>query len=286
MVKVYENRYSYDYPFPAVTLAYFLRYPNPYSKHVLSTDVIDSYVDPFTSRLHTVRLHLKRSRIPPAVLKLLPRSILGSMGTHGGQSYILESSIVDVKEGWMQTESKNMEWTGVLSVVENQVYSRSSLERATDDGRLDPSFTSALPDGPARTDVQTTITFRSRLGEGRLARQMKPPSGASPSMSSDGDEEEATARKGLFSSWSRSSMQRSIELISLRRTRDHLSKSTDGMKIVLERLRKGGVVGVLEGMKRDREAAFGQEGRWRRTWRKGIQDDQEEALSVDGHEDD
>src|SRR5450432_4106511 len=64
MVKFYELNYTYDYSFPAVTLAYFLRYPNPYSTHVLSTDVIERFVDPVTGRLSTTRIHLKRSRLP------------------------------------------------------------------------------------------------------------------------------------------------------------------------------------------------------------------------------
>lgn len=65
MVKFYESTYTYDYTFPAVTLAYFLRYPNPYSTHVLSTDVISRHFDPATQQLHTLRLHLKRSKLPP-----------------------------------------------------------------------------------------------------------------------------------------------------------------------------------------------------------------------------
>lgn len=270
MVKFYETHISYEYPFPAVTLAYFLRYPNPYSRHVLSTDVIDSYVDPATSRLHTVRLHLKRSKIPPAILKLLPRSVLGGATSNNaaGQSYILERSVVDVKEGWMKTESKNLEWTGVLSVIERQLYTRP-IKAAEGFSALAASDPQPRADtGRAEwTDVKTTVTFHSRLGQGKLLKPRSQRSQRLTELSDQTEEDdEIPARKGLLSSWSTSSIQRSIELIGLRRTRDHLSKSTEGMKIVLERLRNGGLVGVLEGMKKDRETAFGREGRWRRPW--------------------
>src|ERR1700761_4262401 len=125
-MKFYEHSFNYDYTFPAVALAYFLRYPNPYSRHVLSSDVIDCYIDPETGRLHTVRLHLKKSKVPSAILKFLPRSIAGPGGT--SQSYVLEKSTIDVKEGWMETESKNMEWTGILNVIEKKTYRRKRPE--------------------------------------------------------------------------------------------------------------------------------------------------------------
>ena len=42
-------------------------------------------------------------------------------------------------------------------------------------------------------------------------------------------------------------------------------KSKDGMNVVLERLRLGGLRGVLDGMRRDEEGA----GRWGRVWKEG-----------------
>jgi 4-amino-4-deoxychorismate lyase len=41
------------------------------------------------------------------------------------------------------------------------------------------------------------------------------------------------------------------------------------MNVVLERLRNGGIVGVLEGMRQDREALYGPEGPWKRVWLNG-----------------
>lgn len=253
MVKFYESSFSYKYPFSAVSLAYFLRYPNPYATHVLSTDVIDRHFDPITQRLSTTRLHLKKSKFPPALLKLLPKGIVGASGD-AGQTYILETSVVDVKNGRMETEARNLEWTGILSVVEKQVYQRPSpsLEREFE-GALDPG----KPAKHEGTDVTTVVTLVSRFGQARILASRR--KGDRPIMAAEDE------KKGLFSAWSTSSLQRSIEVVGLRRTRDALVKSKDGMNVVLERLRLGGLKGVLEGMRKDRESTMGSDGVWKRT---------------------
>lgn len=241
MVKFYETSFSYDYSFPAVTLAYFLRYPNPYSTHVLSTDVIDRHIDPETGRLSTTRVHVKRSRLPAGVLKLLPKSVLGSVSNGSSSSYILETSTIDIKEGWMKTESRNLDWTGILSVVESQSYQN----------KADANTKARMEDmRKGLTDVTTTVTFRSRLGDRIRARARRGEEAAAAA-----DEE---PKKGLLASWSTSGLQRSIEAIASRRTTDQMGKAKDGMTVVLERLRSGGLVNVLDGMRKDRELAFAQ----------------------------
>ncbi|KAL3424277.1 PRELI-like family protein [Phlyctema vagabunda] len=236
MVKFYESSYSYSYSFPAVTLAYFLRYPNPYSTHVLSTDTISRTIDPETGRLTTTRIHQKRTRLPPAVLKLLPKSVLGSVSGGRSESYILETSEVDVKEGWMRTESRNLDWTGILSVVEKQEY--RTTQNQGSNGKED--------DG--NTDVTTTVIFRSRLGDRLRAR--------AATIKGEVKEEPQQEKVGFFASLGTSGIQRSIEAIASRKTENQLGKSKEGMMVVLERLRRGGLGGVLDGMRQDRELAF------------------------------
>ncbi|MCJ1353746.1 MAG: hypothetical protein MMC33_003733 [Icmadophila ericetorum] len=251
MVKFHTTTHTYAYPLPAVSLAYFLRYPNPYSTHVLSTDVISRTFDPQTQRLHSVRLHLKRSKFPPAVLKLLPKGMLGGSAGGEGKSFILEKSIVDVREGWMETESRNLEWTGVLSVVERGRFEigppLEELESATV-----PVDGGDMPFANKSTVSTTTVTFHSRFGQPRSLFS-KSSSTATSSTSVSTQTEQAAPKQSLFSSWSTSSVQRTIETLGVRRTRDALVKSALGMNVVLERLRSGGLVGVLEGMRRDRE---------------------------------
>lgn len=252
MVKFYESSFNYDYSFPAVSLAYFLRYPNPYARHVLSTDVIDRQFDPETQRLSTTRLHLKRSKIPPTVLKLLPKGILGA-SSDAGQSYVLETSVVDVKEGWMKTETRNLEWTGILSVIEKQIYRRAPDMQVNQRPSIKDLVDFPRSEG---TDVITTTTLLSKYGQAKMLRRKNDMSGSS----SGSSDEDASARRGFFSTWSTQSLQRSIEGVGLRRTRAALAKSKDGMNVVLDRLRQGGLVGVLDGMRQDHEEAFGPDG--------------------------
>ena len=251
MVKFHTTTHTYAYPLPAVSLAYFLRYPNPYSTHVLSTDVISRTFDPTTQRLHTVRLHLKRSKLPSAVLKLLPKGMLGGTAGGEGKSFILEKSTVDVREGWMETESRNLEWTGVLSVVERGRYevgpTLAELEA------VPIALDSEMPFGDRSTVSTTTVTFHSRFGQPRSLFSKASATAGTTSSTSTQTEQQPAPKQSLFSSWSTSSVQRTIETLGVRRTRDALVKSALGMNVVLERLRSGGLVGVLEGMRRDRE---------------------------------
>lgn len=209
------------------------------------------------------------------MLKLLPKGILGASGD-GGQSYILENSVVDVKEGWMKTETRNLEWTGILSIIERQHYRRAQDELASPVRSPNDLVERTKNEG---TEVTTTVTLLSRFGQAKYLRK-KEEAGATgsitqPTATSD---DEAPVRKGFFSSWSTSSLQRTIEGIGLRRTRDALAKSKEGMNVVLARLRHGGLVQVLEGMQEDSHRAFGQDPNlpWKRAWRQGQDSDSED----------
>lgn len=225
MVLTHTTNDTYSHPFPTVTLAFFLRYCspqlNPFASHVLSTDTISTHVDPDSGRLHTTRIHLKKSRMPPAVMKLLPTSITG--GASDKASYILETSVVDMREGWMSTESRNLNFVGVLSVVERQLYAAPSE-----------------PAGAGKTDVETKVVFRSRLGE-RIRDKLGHPI------------QHSTQENGWFARLGARGIQRSIESLASTKTQDQLGKSREGMRIILERLRQTGIMGVLELRKRARE---------------------------------
>jgi len=137
----------------------------------------------------------------------------------------------------MKTESKNLDWTGILSVVEKQEYQRKVPLDEGDDFSI----------AAGTTGVVTSVMFRSRLGDRLRARARK---GEISNM--DGADDDVPKR-GFLASWSTNGIQRSIEAIASRKTENQLGKSKEGMMIVLERLRNGGLVGVLDGMRRDRE---------------------------------
>lgn len=241
MVLTHTQNHTYSHPFPTVTLAYFLRYcspqVNPFAAHVLSTDTISSHVDPATGRLHTTRLHLKKSRIPSAIFKLLPASLTGGSGDK--ESYVLETSIVDIKEGWLRSESRNLDFASILSVVEQQTYTA----QATTQQLPAPGPGTGTGTGTSSTDVATTMIFRSRVGE-RIRERL----GQASTQQDNGAAQGGWLGKTI--------LQRSIESIASRKTQDQLGKSREGMRAVLERLRNTGVKGIMELTRRTREAAL------------------------------
>lgn len=147
---------------------------------------------------------------------------------------------MDIKEGWMKTESRNLDWTTILSVVERQNFQRT-LGKDEKEKEKEKEEISA---SPVITGVRTQVMFRSRLGD-RLRAMRKA-----------GEEEGEEEKKGWLASWSTKGVQRSIEAIASRKTENQLGKSKEGMMVVLERMRNGGLVGVLDGMRRDRELMF------------------------------
>ena len=174
--------------------------------------------------------------------------------------------MIDLQAGWMSTETKNLEWTGVLSVVERQKYSRPSLVDRVALGT--PAGDSSQPwsrEEEAHTDVMTTVMLRSRLGQARTLGSKQTRTGPNSNGQVLDDEDEPPVTRGLFSSWSMSSIQKSVELIGIRRSRDHLMKSKEGMQLVLGRLRNGGLGCVLEGMRRDATLPHGGNGPWSHT---------------------
>ncbi|KAK8092793.1 uncharacterized protein PG998_012945 [Apiospora kogelbergensis] len=238
MVLTHTTNHTYTHPFPTVTLAFFLRYYspqlNPFSAHVLSTDTIESHVDPETGRLYTTRIHLKKSRMPSAIIKLLPTSVTGGAGEKS--TYVLENSVVDIREGWMKTESRNLNFTGVLSVTESQHYSANPPEQADLASAL--SAAAARPPMSSNTWVSTTFSYRSTLGSRKADK------------AAAANEENARKPFGWISGWGAKRIQSSIETIASTKTDDQMVKSRDGMKMVLERLRSNGVVAVLRELNR------------------------------------
>ncbi|KIR54843.1 hypothetical protein I315_02725 [Cryptococcus gattii Ru294] len=91
-------------PPPTPLLAFFLRYPNPFARHVLSVDVLSRRVDPITGQIHTTRLILKRGILPKWATRWLPSS--ATSGGRGLDAWVLEESVVD-PPGW--GEGKNLQ---------------------------------------------------------------------------------------------------------------------------------------------------------------------------------
>ncbi|GJE87713.1 MSF1-domain-containing protein [Phanerochaete sordida] len=114
-MKFFAQSFLYDDPWSIVSLAYFLRYPNPYASHVASCDVISRTVTP-SGTLVTTRLILKRGSLP----KWAPRGIISK-----AESWIIEESEVDPVNGVVRCTTKNLDHVKVMRVEEHVTLKRT-----------------------------------------------------------------------------------------------------------------------------------------------------------------
>lgn len=91
-----------------MTYAMFNKYPNPFSSHVLGSDVVERKID--QHKILTVRLHLKQGVMPRFAAKLL----------NGNRAYVVEESVLDMKNKVMYITTKNLDHKRFLFVEETQ----------------------------------------------------------------------------------------------------------------------------------------------------------------------
>jgi hypothetical protein len=103
LLKVYDSD-----PWPIVSLAFFLRYPNPYAAHVISCDVI-SRNQTSSGSLLTTRLILKRGAMP----RWFPKGIVSR-----AESWVIEESEVDPHGMVVRCRTKNLDHVKVMQVEE------------------------------------------------------------------------------------------------------------------------------------------------------------------------
>lgn len=98
-----------------VTLAFFLRYPNPYASHVISCDVISRDQTPSGS-LVTTRLILKRGAMP----RWFPKGIVSR-----AESWVVEESEVDPHGKLVRCVTKNLDHVKVMQVEESVQFAQT-----------------------------------------------------------------------------------------------------------------------------------------------------------------
>ena len=94
----------------------WLRYPNPYSNHVISEDTMTRKVTQ-DKKLYSQRLLTKTSKIP--------KWAEWFMGKSAYSICVVEESIVDPKEQTITTYSRNIGLQTIMTVEEKCVYKRS-----------------------------------------------------------------------------------------------------------------------------------------------------------------
>lgn len=91
-----------------------MRYPNPYSSHVLSCDVVSRTLSP-SGTLLTTRLILKSGSVP----RWAPQGIISR-----AESWVIEESEVDPNGRIMRCITKNLDHVKVMRVEERIVLSQ------------------------------------------------------------------------------------------------------------------------------------------------------------------
>ncbi|KAJ7630517.1 PRELI-like family-domain-containing protein [Roridomyces roridus] len=119
-MKFFAQSFSYDDPWSIVTLAFFLRYPNPYASHVISCDVVSRSVTPSGSLL-TRRLILKRGAMP----RWFPRGIVSR-----AETWVIEESEVDPVGRTVRCKTSNLDHVKIMQVEETVTF-RSTPEGKT-----------------------------------------------------------------------------------------------------------------------------------------------------------
>ncbi|KAF7306567.1 PRELI/MSF1 domain-containing protein [Mycena indigotica] len=111
-MKFFSQSHFYDDPWSIVTLAFFLRYPNPYASHVLSCDVVSRSFSP-SGTLLTTRLILKRGAMP----RWFPKGIITR-----AESWVVEETEVDPFGRIVSCKTRNLDHVKIMQVEETVVF--------------------------------------------------------------------------------------------------------------------------------------------------------------------
>ena len=127
-----------------------MKYPNPFSPHVLSADILNRFIDPKSGNLHTIRLIHKTGTMPTWLVHMLKSQ----------EAFVIEESVVDPEKCFMQTRTRNLTHQRFFVAEEVQTYTKTTHQKD-----LDQSWTLA--------DCQATVKchFGTRwMGTGLSAK--------------------------------------------------------------------------------------------------------------------
>jgi 4-amino-4-deoxychorismate lyase len=137
MVKIFTHKHLFDHDWESVTQAIWLKYPNPYSRHVHSQDILSRSIDPCTGILHTKRLIVKSGSVPQWLAMLF-----GKKAVNRAEALVMEDSQVDINTRQMQTVTRNLNHRKWMVVEETVKYAAINA---------------------AQTEILTQATFRCSL---------------------------------------------------------------------------------------------------------------------------
>jgi len=130
-MKLFTQSFLYDDPWSIVSLAFFLRYPNPYASHVISCDVI-SRAQTDSGSLLTTRLILKRGALPRWARGFVSRA----------ESWVIEESEVDPTGKTVRCRTRNLDHVKVMQVEESVIFRQTQEGKTlqTTEARIKSGF--------------------------------------------------------------------------------------------------------------------------------------------------
>ncbi|KAJ3412946.1 hypothetical protein HDV05_008734 [Chytridiales sp. JEL 0842] len=147
--KLFEKTDYFDHSWATLTMANWRKYPNDYSKHVLSVDILSRQVDPKTGILRTERLICCKQSAP---------SLLRRMGLPIPEvAYFREISELDPKERHYTAKSVNLSMRSIMSVTETCIF----RELASDDIQAGVSSLEEAALNSPEAERQTSYSLRT-----------------------------------------------------------------------------------------------------------------------------
>lgn len=132
MVLSHLDQLILPHPFRLVSQALTLRYPNPFSPHVITADTLERSWDPERGILRSTRLLLKRGTLP----SWAPRGIIEK-----SETWVLEESSINMIDGTMSLSNRNIDHRRVIEVLERvTLRSRGEVTEATEFVRVTSSW--------------------------------------------------------------------------------------------------------------------------------------------------
>ncbi|XP_031175626.1 PRELI domain-containing protein 1, mitochondrial-like isoform X2 [Sander lucioperca] len=114
MGRYFQSEVDINSPWYQVLAAFWRRYPNPYSTHVLTEDVLYREVTP-SNRLLSRRLLTKTNRLPGWAERVFPAHMARRV-------YVLEDSVVDPQTHTLTTRTWNINHNTLMTVVESCLF--------------------------------------------------------------------------------------------------------------------------------------------------------------------
>ncbi|KAG9047291.1 hypothetical protein FS837_002599 [Tulasnella sp. UAMH 9824] len=118
MVHFFKQAFDYDHDWATVSKGVWQKYPNPYSGHVVSVDVLDRSIDPETGIIRTERILGCKQSAPKWVVKFLGGS---------EDAFVREVSFVDPQTSRTTVTSVNLSLSQYMTVLEHITYEPSPV---------------------------------------------------------------------------------------------------------------------------------------------------------------